>query len=70
MNWFKKKHVEISLTDLLQRQEYLDDFVDAQAKATQAMMQNPMMMQLSKCEELQREAEISLFFSSFSFAFL
>merc|ERR1711991_1285838 len=55
MSWFRKKPAVISLTELLQRHEYMEDFVAAQQESEQAMAKNPLLVQVAKCSDLQAQ---------------
>ena len=45
--------VDVSLSDLLSRKEYLDDFVESQKESEKNMKKNTLMMKLEGCAELQ-----------------
>ena len=53
MSWFRRKPADINVTDLLSRKEYYDDFVAAQQDADAKLKQNPLLLQLSSCSDVQ-----------------
>lgn len=56
MSWFKKsvEKKEANVSDLLAKDEYLNDFVAAQQKVEAALGDNPMLAKIEKCAELQK----------------
>jgi hypothetical protein len=63
MSWFKKKPVDPNISDLLAREEYLDDFVASQKASEEKMKKNATMMKLESCADLQVRSQLCLYVS-------